>query len=49
MNGWLIGFVGLIYLAVGVNYWNAADRGMAIVFFGYALENVGLIIAGARF
>ena len=49
MNGWRIGFVGLIYLAVGVNYWNAADRGMAIVFFGYALANVGLIIAGARF
>lgn len=49
MNGWLIALVGVIYLAVGVNYWNAADRGMGIVFFGYALANVGLIIAGSRF
>lgn len=41
----LLIIVTLIYMGVSVTeYWSSRD-GMAIVFFGYALANIGLILA----
>jgi len=48
MNGWLLGIVGCIYLAVAVNYWRIGESGMALAFTGYAISNVGFIAAGLR-
>lgn len=45
MSAPLLAVVGLIYLAVAVDYYLAGNRGMTIVFVGYALANVGLIMA----
>jgi len=39
----LIAFVGLIYLGVALSEYLAGRNGMALVFVGYALANVGFI------
>lgn len=49
MSIWLVAFVGLIYLAVCVNEWLAGNTGTAIMFFGYSLANVGVILSMWRF
>jgi hypothetical protein len=43
----LIGFVGMIYLAIAVSELSAGNNGLALVFFSYALANVGLIMVSA--
>lgn len=45
MSKWLIVLVTLIYLGVSISFYLEKNKGMAIVFFGYALANVGLIVA----
>jgi len=46
MSGPLLAIVTLIYLGVAVAYWIDGRDGMAFVFVGYALANVGLIADG---
>lgn len=46
MSGPLIAFVGAIYLWVAGSYIANGNIGMAVVFGGYAISNVGFIIAG---
>lgn len=48
MSNWLIALVGFIYLCVCVGEYRQGNTGMAIVFFGYSIANVGLILATAR-
>jgi hypothetical protein len=44
MSAPLIAFVGLVYLGVAVSEWHGGRPGMALVFVGYALANVGLVL-----
>ena len=44
MNAWLIGFIGIIYLFVAVQFIMKGQVGMGISFLGYALGNVGLVM-----
>jgi len=48
MSGWLVAFVGLIYLAVGFIEYGKGNAGTAVMFFGYALANVGVIMQVVR-
>jgi hypothetical protein len=41
----LILFVALIYLGVSVSEYYAGRTGMSVVFIGYALSNIGFILA----
>ena len=40
----LIAFVGLIYLGVAVSEYRNGRPGIALMFVGYALANVGLVL-----
>ena len=42
MSAWLIGLTGLIYLGVAVDQYVKGAGAMAVVYFGYALANVGM-------
>jgi hypothetical protein len=42
MSAWLIAFVGVIYLVVCLHQIHDDNYPMAVVYFGYALANVGL-------
>ncbi|HEY8837386.1 MAG TPA: hypothetical protein VIO16_06850 [Dehalococcoidia bacterium] len=48
MSAWLIGLVTFIYLWVTVNEYLAGNTPMAIVYFGYSIANVGLIILAIK-
>ena len=48
MSGPLLAFVTLIYMAVAVGYWIDGRHGMAVVFVGYSLANLGLIADGMK-
>lgn len=48
MSGWLVALVGVIYLAVCVDQYRQGNTGTAVMFFGYALANVGVIMQVAR-
>lgn len=43
----LIALVGVIYLLIALNEIVRGDYGLALVFFAYALANVGLIMVAA--
>lgn len=45
MSTWLIAGVGLVYAAVALDQWLKGNAGMAITFGGYALSNIGLMMA----
>jgi len=45
MNTWLIGGIGIVYLFVAIQFFMKGQVGMGISFLGYALGNVGLMIA----
>lgn len=45
MSGWLIVLTGLIYAYISGEQAFKGDTSMAIVYFGYALANVGLYMA----
>lgn len=42
MAGWLIIVVGLIYLVTGISLIMQGKTGMAIMFFAYAVGNIGI-------
>jgi len=49
MSSWLVALTGLIYLWIAVEQsFLKKDFAMGIVYFGYALANVGLYIAVAK-
>jgi len=45
MSGWLIGLSTLIYIGVCISFLFEGKTNMALVFAGYALANIGLILA----
>ena len=44
MNSWLIGFIGIVYTVVAIQFFMKGQIGMGISFLGYALGNVGLVM-----
>lgn len=44
MSSWLIAFVGLIYLSIGVMQFLQGNTAMGITFGGYAFSNIGLYL-----
>lgn len=44
MSAWLIAAVTLAYLWVCYDQWSTGHYDMAIVYFGYSVANVGLIM-----
>lgn len=45
MSGWLVALTGGIYAYIAVEQGLKGNSSMAIVYFGYALANVGLYMA----
>ena len=45
MSEWLLAATGIAYLATAVDLYLRGQPGMALAFAGYALANVGLIMA----
>jgi|TARA_R100000005_G_scaffold95595_1_gene77772 hypothetical protein len=48
MSGWLVALTGFIYLYVSIEMLFKSDHALSIVYFGYALANVGLYLAVTR-
>lgn len=46
MSGWLLGVIAVLYLGTAISYAWQRNGGMALVFFAYAVANVGLILDG---
>lgn len=46
MSRWLLIIVTLIYVGVAISFWREGRKAMAVVFFAYAVANVGLIAEG---
>lgn len=44
MNAYLIGFIGIVYTLVAIQFFMKGQVGMGISFLGYALGNVGLVM-----
>lgn len=42
MSAWLVAFVGVLYAGVAADLAWKGNWWLAVVFFGYALSNVGL-------
>lgn len=45
---WLVAITTLIYAGTAIAHWFDEQPGLSIAFAGYALANVGLIIAGMK-
>jgi hypothetical protein len=45
MASWLIGGIGLVYMAVSVQLLLDGKIGLSIAFLGYSIGNVGLYMA----
>ena len=45
MSEWLVGVISVVYLVVSAGYVKDMMYGWALVYFAYALANVGLILA----
>jgi hypothetical protein len=44
MSSWLIGVIGIVYAAVAVDQFMKGGVGQGIMFMGYAIGNIGLVI-----
>jgi hypothetical protein len=44
MSAWLIGFIGIVYTIIAIQFFMKGQIGMGISFLGYALGNVGLVM-----
>jgi hypothetical protein len=44
MSSWLIAVIGLVYFAVAIDQFIKGGVGTGIMFLGYALGNVGLVM-----
>lgn len=45
MSSWLVALTGIIYLYISVEQALKGNASMGVVYFGYALANVGLYLA----
>lgn len=45
MSTWLIAVIGFVYLYIGLEQIYKGSIGTGIMFIGYAIANVGLILA----
>lgn len=45
MAPWLILLIGVVYLVVAADLFNAGKTGLSLAFIGYAIGNVGLYLA----
>jgi hypothetical protein len=45
MSAFLLAAVGLVYLGVSIEQTLKGEWPMGVVFFGYALSNVGFLVA----
>lgn len=45
MSEWLLAATGIAYLATAVDLYLRGQPGLALTFAGYAIANVGLIMA----
>lgn len=48
MSAYLVGIVTILYGLTSLSYLFNSNTGMSIVFAGYALANIGLLMAGAH-
>jgi hypothetical protein len=44
MSSWLIAVIGFVYAAVAVDQFLKGGVGQGIMFMGYAIGNIGLVI-----
>jgi hypothetical protein len=44
MSTWLVAIMGLVYFVVAVDQFIKGGTGTGIMFLGYALGNVGLVL-----
>jgi hypothetical protein len=44
MSSWLIGVIGIVYAAVAIDQFMKGGIGQGIMFMGYAIGNIGLVI-----
>jgi hypothetical protein len=44
MSSWLIAVIGVVYAAVAVDQFMKGGVGQGIMFMGYAIGNIGLVI-----
>jgi hypothetical protein len=44
MSSWLIAIIGFVYAAVAVDQFFKGGVGQGIMFMGYAIGNIGLVI-----
>lgn len=44
MSVWLVGLIGIVYMYIGIEQFLHGKTGTGIMFMGYALANVGLIL-----
>lgn len=49
MSGWLILFVGAIYLYCAAEQASRRNYGLALAFFGYAVSNIGMYYTARTF
>jgi hypothetical protein len=42
MSSWLVVVTGLIYAGICIEQFSKNNMGVAVMFFGYALSNVGI-------
>jgi len=48
MNTWLMGFIAIVYFVVAVNFFRNSEMGFGLSFVGYAIGNIGLILAALK-
>jgi hypothetical protein len=44
MSSWLVGLMGLVYLGVAIEQFMKGGYGQGIMFTGYAIGNVGILL-----
>jgi hypothetical protein len=44
MSSWLVGLMGLTYLVVAIDQFFKGATGQGIMFLGYAIGNVGILL-----
>lgn len=45
MSAWLLSLIGVVYLAIAIDMYLNNRIGLSITHFGYAIGNLGLLIA----
>lgn len=48
MNTWLMGGIAVVYAVVAINFFRSSEIGFGVSFVGYAIGNIGLILAALK-